>query len=68
MSAFVTDFNACIALCSNWNYWQPDGQQCTSVAWNVNGSASNNCWGKNGTRWKVSDEVVAAAIIDSALG
>jgi hypothetical protein len=64
VEAFVTDFDNCIALCSNWNYWSSalSGVQCTSVAFLLSGFPPGNCWAKNGTNF-VSSSLVAAALL-----
>lgn len=48
ISAMVIDFNSCIALCSNWNSWQPDGKKCASATFLVDGRVPANCWAKTG--------------------
>src|SRR5437016_5166536 len=44
IEAFVPDLDTCIALCSNWNYFQTGGDKCTSASFNVRGSPPGNCW------------------------
>jgi hypothetical protein len=62
VSAFVTDLDLCIALCSNWNYQQTQGDKCNSVSFNVDGSPPGNCWAKTGTGLKVVSGQGAATL------
>ncbi|KAK9796615.1 putative N-acetyltransferase domain-containing protein [Seiridium cardinale] len=51
MGAYVQNFDLCVNLCNNWNYFQSDSStKCTSLAFLPGGSPPNNCWAKTGTK------------------
>lgn len=51
MSGFVPSLEACIQMCSNWNFWHAsDGlPKCITAALIPNAAAPNNCWITNDT-------------------